>query len=67
MWVPYTWNVQNCDFILVNYFFDKYEVSFPISFDNSWLKVYFIGYWNDYSSLLLGNVFLGKLLSRPLL
>jgi hypothetical protein len=22
---------------------DEYEVSFPISFDNFWLKVYFIG------------------------
>jgi hypothetical protein len=37
-------NVQDWDFFLVDFSFDEHEVSFPISFDNFWLKNYFIEY-----------------------
>jgi hypothetical protein len=37
-------DVQIWEFILVDFFFDKYIVSFPMFFDNFSLKVYFIEY-----------------------
>jgi hypothetical protein len=38
-------DVQNCDFLLVDFFsFDEYEAFFLISFDNFLLKTYFMGY-----------------------
>jgi hypothetical protein len=36
--------VQNWDFLLVDFSFDEYEVSFHVSFDYFQLKVYFIRY-----------------------
>jgi hypothetical protein len=36
-------DVQNWDFLLVDFSFDEYEVSFPITLDNFWFNVYFIG------------------------
>ena len=55
---PCIWSidVQNWEFLLVYFFFDQYEVSFLILFDNFWLKVPFIWYWNGYSSLFLGTI-----------
>ena len=44
----------------MDFSFDEYEVSFPISFDYFWLKVYIIGYDNGYSRLFLGAVCLEK-------
>jgi hypothetical protein len=36
--------VQEWNLLLVQFSFDEYKMSFPISFDNFWLKVYFIVY-----------------------
>jgi len=36
------------------FFFDEYKVSFPVSFDKFWLKVYFIKYYNVYPACFLG-------------
>ena len=36
--------------------FDQYEVSFLTFFDNFWLKVDFIWYYNGYSSLVLWTI-----------
>jgi hypothetical protein len=60
MWMPLHLgiDVQDWDFLLVDFSFDEYEVSFPISFGNFWLKAYFIRYWNDNSSLFFGTIFL---------
>jgi hypothetical protein len=49
-------DVQNREF-LVDSSFDEYEVSFLIFFDNFWLKVDFIRYYDGYSSFLLGFFF----------
>ena len=46
---------------LVDFSFDDYEVSFLISLDNFLLKVYFIGYMDDISSLFLGTICLEDL------
>lgn len=46
--------VQNWDFILVDFSFGEHEVSFSISFDNIWLKVYFIDIWVATSACFLG-------------
>ena len=40
---------------MVDVSFDECEVSFPISFDNVWLKVYFLGHDNGFSNLVLGR------------
>jgi hypothetical protein len=55
---PCIWSidVQNLEFFLVDFFFDEYEVSFLIFFDNFRLKVAFIQYDNDYYSLFLGTI-----------
>lgn len=37
-------SVLNWDFLVVNFFFHEYEVSFLIPLDSFWLKVYFIEY-----------------------
>jgi hypothetical protein len=44
MWVPLHLGHRCWDFLLVDFPFDEYEVSSPISLDNFCLKVYFIGY-----------------------
>ena len=46
---------------MVDFSFDDYEVSFLISLDNFLLKVYFIGYMDDISSLFLGTICLEDL------
>jgi hypothetical protein len=46
--------------MLVDFSFDEYEMSFLNFFDNFWLKINFIQYWNGYSSLFLGTICLEK-------
>ena len=60
MWLPCisSIDVQNWDFILENYLFEEYEVYFPNTFDNFWLKVYFIGYSIFYPYLFLELIYL---------
>jgi hypothetical protein len=53
-------DVQNWDFILVDFSFDVYEGSFPISLDNFWLKGYFVGYENA-NSKFFGDHLLGRI------
>jgi hypothetical protein len=70
---PWFWgkDIQNWEFILVNFSFDTCVVTFPIFFCNIWLKDYFVGYiriatpacllgpfpWKKLPTLLLwGNV-----------
>jgi len=42
----------------VDFSFDEYVESFPIFFDNFWLRVYFTEYYNCYSSLFLRTIYL---------
>jgi hypothetical protein len=49
-------DVQNKEFILVDFTFDDYEVPVLVFFDNFGLKINFIQYKNGYSSLFLGTV-----------
>jgi hypothetical protein len=68
MCVPWGIDGQNFpEFWGIDFSFDEYEVSFPVSFDLFWLKVYFIRYYNGYSSLLLGSVCLETFFSSPFL
>ena len=43
-----SWSIdgQNWEFILVDFSFDRYEVSFLVFFDNFWLKIDFIQYYD---------------------
>ena len=53
-------DIQNWGFLLVIFFFDEYEVSFLISVENFWFKVYFTWYLNGNFSLFLGSICMEK-------
>jgi hypothetical protein len=49
---------------MVDFFLDEYEVFFSISFDEFWLKVYLIRYYNGYSTMFLESLYVEKKLGH---
>lgn len=47
---------KNWNILYMKFSFDEYVVSFPISTNQFWSELYFVRYWNSYTSLLLRSI-----------